>query len=463
MADLRCDVAIIGAGTAGLAAERSARHGGARTILIDETFSGTTCTNVGCMPSKLLIAAGNAAHAVRSASIFGVAASPRIDGRAVFMRLRTKRDEFIAGVKESFDALPDGVKHKGHARFVDRTRLAMGTGVFVQANAVVIATGAKPLIPELLDGLNERVLTNETLFELEDLPRSIGVIGAGPLGLELAQALARLGVSMAVFDESEKLAALADHEMASVLRTILEKEFAIHLGVKLDARRHGDAVALSWSGKSEGNETFDYVLAATGRPPSLKDLGLEASGLTLDKRGAPKVDPSSLQCEDAPIFMAGDADHARPVLHEAEAEGSIAGRNAASFPDVTSSKRMPALSIMFTDPTMAMVGAQPDKDDSLLVGRASYEDQGRAKVFATNQGLAKIFADGRGKLVGGMIVTPAGEHLAHLLAWAIQQDLSASDLLRMPFYHPCYEEGLKPALRAICEAVDSSRPARRAD
>jgi dihydrolipoamide dehydrogenase len=177
-----------------------------------------------------------------------------------------------------------------------------------------------------------------------------------------------------VFDESEELAALADHEMASVLRAILEKEFAIHLGVKLTARRGDDAIALSWSGKSKGNETFDLLLFAAGRPPRLKDLDLEASGLTLDKHGAPKVNPNSLQCEDAPIFMAGDADHARPVLHEAEEEGTIAGRNAALFPDVTSSKRTPVLSIMFTDPTMAIVGAQPDREDSPLVGSASYED-----------------------------------------------------------------------------------------
>src|SRR5580698_3974425 len=196
MADLTCDVAIIGAGTAGLAAERSARRSGAKTILIDEDFSGTTCTNVGCMPSKLLIAAGDAAHAVRSASVFGIRATPHIDGRAVFERLRAKRDDFIAGIIDSLAKLPADVKHKGHARFVDTTRLAIGEDVFVKANAIVIATGAKPLIPKFLDGLGARVLTNETLFELKELPRSLGVIGAGPLGLELAQALARLGVAV---------------------------------------------------------------------------------------------------------------------------------------------------------------------------------------------------------------------------------------------------------------------------
>jgi dihydrolipoamide dehydrogenase len=381
----------------------------------------------------------------------------------VFERLRAKRDEFIAGVKDSVDALPDDVKRRGHARFVGGTRLAIGEDV-VQAKAIVIATGAKPLVPKFLRELEERVLTNETVFELKDLPRSIGVIGAGPLGLELAQALARLGVSVTVFDQSDILAGLDDHELASVLRSILEKEFAIHLGVELSARGESTGIALSWSGASSGKSTFDYVLAAAGRPPRLDDLSLEASGLALDRHGMPKVNPNTMQCASAPIFMAGDADHARPVLHEAQAEGLIAGRNAATFPNVTPVERMPPLSIMYTDPTMALVGTRPSKKDwDVLVGSASFEDQGRARVFATNQGLAKLFADRTGRLIGATILAPAGEHLAHLLACAVKQGLSASDVLELPFYHPSYEEGLKPALREICHAVDGTTLADRDD
>jgi dihydrolipoamide dehydrogenase len=416
------------------------------------------------MPSKLLIAAGDAAHAVRSASVFGIRATPHIDGRAVFERLRAKRDDFIAGIIDSLAKLPADVKHKGHARFVDTTRLAIGEDVFVKANAIVIATGAKPLIPKFLDGLGARVLTNETLFELKELPRSLGVIGAGPLGLELAQALARLGVAVMVFDEADTLAAVDDHEIACVLRAVLEKEFAIHLGVKLSAQREGECIALSWSGASDGGARFDYVLAAAGRPPRLFDLGLEASGLTLDEHGAPRVNPNTMQCENAPIFMAGDAEHARAVLHEAEAEGSIAGCNAAAFPDVKPAKRMPPLSIMFTDPAMAQVGAQPGKDDAhIICGVASFVDQGRAQVFATNEGMAKIYADRRGKLVAATIFAPAAEHLAHLMAWAIQHDLGAGNLLSLPFYHPTYEEGLKPALREIREAAEGTKSADRDD
>ncbi|KMS56120.1 dihydrolipoamide dehydrogenase [Novosphingobium barchaimii LL02] len=458
-----CDVAIIGAGTAGLAAELSARRHGASTLLIDESFSGTTCTNVGCMPSKLLIAAAAAAHGARHARTFGIAAEPVVDGVAVLKRLRLERDRFIAGVDKSIGRIPDGVKWKGRARFTGLTTLEIDDGTVVEAKAVVIAVGAAPSIPAFLDPVQAAVLTNETLFDLETLPISVAVIGAGPLGLELAQALSRLGVETRVFDQGDRLASLDDKEVSGQLAHILGNEFPIHLEVQLSARLDAGKALLSWTGRSEGSASFDYVLAASGRPPRLKDLGLESTGLVLDEHGAPKADPCSLQCGAAPIFLAGDAANGRPVLHEAQAEGAIAGHNAARYPDVLPGKRMVPLSIMFTDPAMAVVG-DISRRSATILGAASFEDQGRAKVFATNHGLAHILADPLdGKLIGAVIAAPAAEHTAHLLAWSIQHGMTASQMLALPYYHPTYEEGLKPAFRAICKAVGSSMPMERDD
>ncbi|WP_159981731.1 MULTISPECIES: dihydrolipoyl dehydrogenase [unclassified Novosphingobium] len=458
-----CDVAIIGAGTAGLAAERSARRHGASTLLIDESFSGTTCTNVGCMPSKLLIAAAAAAHGARHARTFGVTAEPVVDGVAVLQRLRFERDRFIAGVDKSIAKIPDELKWEGRARFTGPTTLEIDDGTLVEAKAVVIAVGAAPSIPEFLDPVKMAVLTNETLFDLETLPASVAVIGAGPLGLELAQALSRLGVETHVFDQGDRLASLEDEEVSGQLAHILCAEFPIHLKVQLSAKLDAGKVLLSWSGRSEGSERFDHILAAAGRPSRLRGLGLEKTGLVLNEHGAPEADPFSLQCGAAPIFLAGDAEHGRPVLHEAQAEGAIAGHNAARYPDVLPGKRMVPLSIMFTDPPMAVLG-DISGGSSTVLGIASFEDQGRAKVFATNHGLAHIRADLLdGKLLGAVLAAPAAEHTAHLLAWAIQHGMTASQMLALPYYHPTYEEGLKPAFRAICKAVGSSVPMERDD
>ena len=465
MTKLTCDVAIIGAGTAGLAAERSARRNGATTLLIDEGFGGTSCASVGCMPSKLLIAAGNAMHAVEQAAVFGIEASGRVDGVAVMARVRKHRDAFVAGVEQSIAKLPDAVKIEARAKFAGATILSLDDGRDVHAKAVVIATGSSPMIPAMFDAVRDRVLTNESIFELQDLPGSIGVIGAGALGLELAQAMARLGVETMVFDIGETIGGLKDHHVAEAYHEILSRELPILLGVELEVARDGDGVMLSWSGSASGHKRFDYLLVATGRPPRIKDIGLDTTGLVLDDHGMPDYDRETMQCGSAPIFIAGDADHDRAVLHEASSEGTIAGRNAASYPEVTPGKRTVPFAITFTHPNVAVIGkiAEDDDKDS-VIGTASYDDQGRTKVEACNAGLVRFYADRRdGRLTGATMAGPAVEHSAHLIAWAIQSGWTATEVLDLPFYHPTFEEGMKDALRSICSEVHAPTPPDRDD
>ena len=202
MIDVKCDVAIIGAGTAGLAAERAARSGGAKTLLIDDRFAGTTCATVGCMPSKLLIAAADAAHNIRKASTFGIQITkPVIDGHAVMNRLRKERDAFVTATLKSISEIPLGICVRQRARFIDSHTLTLDDGRYISSKAFVVATGARPTMPKIFDGLEELVITNETIFEQRALPRFVAVVGAGPLGLELAQALARLSVETEVFEQ----------------------------------------------------------------------------------------------------------------------------------------------------------------------------------------------------------------------------------------------------------------------
>lgn len=463
MDDLTCDVAVIGAGTAGLGAEHHARKAGARTLLIDPVFAGTTCATVGCMPSKLLIAAADAARSANDAESFGIGAHAVVDGTAVMRRLRRERDHFADGVRQTIADIPREIRLQGKAGFTAPGELQLDDGRSVAARAMVIASGASPAIPAAFDIVRNRILTNETLFELDDLPSSVAVIGAGPLGLELGQALARLGVRVEVFDRGGRLAGLADTEVSNELHACLSDEFPIHLGVAPEVSTAADGVALSWQG---GGGTFDRLLVAAGRPANLDGLNLGAAGLDLDEGGAPVIDPGTLQCGNAPVFVAGDATGDRPLLHEASHEGVIAGRNAAAYPEVGKYMRHVRLALTFTRPEAATVGEIPAEDDpDRAIATARFADNGRARIEARRGGICRLCARrGDGRLTGAILCAPDGGHLAHLLAWAIGAKLTVAQLLDMPFYHPTLEEALKPALRDLCRGIgDEGDTSRRDD
>jgi dihydrolipoamide dehydrogenase len=200
----------------------------------------------------------------------------------------------------------------------------------------------------------------------------------------------------------------------------------------------------------ETAETFDYVLAATGRAPNVRGLGLERTGIALDARGVPLFDRHTMQCGASPIFIAGDANNDLPLLHEAADEGRIAGENAARYPAIKPVARRTPLAIVFTDPQLAVVGKRFAELPAgrWIAGEVSFEDQGRSRVMLRNKGLARIYAEtGSGRVLGAELMGPDAEHLAHLLAWGIQSGMSVQRMLEMPFYHPVVEEGLRTALR----------------
>lgn len=455
---LHCDVAVIGAGTAGLAAERAVRSAGASTLLIDPEYVGTTCATVGCMPSKLLIAASHAAHAARSTQMFGISVEGiEIDGKAVMQRVRDERDRFARLTREGIDEIPDEIRLRGYAKFIASDRLQLDDGRVIAARSIVIATGSSPLVPDQYAKLGDRVLTNESLFDLTNLPLRLAVVGAGPLGLELAQAMARLAVEVSLFDRGDRLGGIRCDKVHAALKAIIADDLELHLGVELEASRTDNGVSLAWSGASSGQANFDYVLVATGRPPNLDKLDLSASGLELDDDSVPVHNRATMQCAKSSIFLAGDVADDLPLLHEASHDGAIAGRNAVAFPASIPANRFTALSITFTNPPVARIGKS--EDEAVITGTAHFSDQGRARVDGTNRGVLTLYAAAPdGRLIGADLCTPGSEHLAHMLAWAVQQGMTATELLEMPYYHPTIEEGLKKALRTICGATPLPLP-----
>ncbi len=454
--ELNCDVAILGAGTAGLVARRSAKSEGASVLMLDPGPLGTTCARVGCMPSKLLIAAANQAHAAKHAPLFGVhPENIQICGDEVLTRVRRERDRFTGFVLESTEeAKEQGEFFQNRAKIKGPGILALEDGKEVQYQNLILATGSTPFIPKVFRDL-KKVLTNENVFEIQELPKSLLVIGLGVIGLELGQAFHRLGVKTTLLGRSDTIGPLKDPRLKKAAEEIFAEECDLRTyteAVRAADTDQGIEVTLRNASGTETLEVFEQVLVASGRTSSLRSLGLENLGVHPDASGSYSIDPKTLQLGDQPIFVPGDANGFHPLLHEASDDGKVAGRNAALYPRMENRKNRTRLEIAYCEPQIAIVGSGfPDSEKvSFATGLVDYSDQGRARVQAVNQGLAHIYGcKETGKLLGAELCAPHAEHLGHLLAWAVQQELSVKETLAMPFYHPVLEEGLRTALRDL--------------
>lgn len=330
------DVAVIGAGSAGMRAFRAARAWTDNVVLIEGGAYGTTCARVGCMPSKLLIAAAEAALAVQQAPEFGVNIHGiDIDGVAVMDRVRRERDRFVGFVVESAENIPTAQRIQGRARFLDDHRIQVGEHTIVKARRIVIATGSKPGYPKAFAELGDRLVVNDDIFEWQDLPGSVAVFGPGVIGLELGQALSRLGVEVLMFGKSGKVGPLTDPAVMETARLALSREFYLDADSKVHRmERVENGVSIEYAGPDGRNRitVVDYVVAATGRTPSVAGLGLENTSLPLDERGVPKFDRHTLRIGQSHVFIAGDVSNDLTLLHEAADEGTIAGDNAGRYP-----------------------------------------------------------------------------------------------------------------------------------
>ena len=468
MNTLSVDVAVIGTGTAGLAAYRAARAQGKSAVVIERGPYGTTCARVGCMPSKLLIAASEAAHMLALAPGFGVhAGAVRIDGKAVMERVRRERDRFVGFVMEGVDSIPAADKLVGHARFTGPRTLQVDDHTTIHAQRVVIASGSTPTIPAPLQNVGPGVIISDQVFDWLDLPASVAVIGTGVIGLELGQALARLGVRVTLFARGASVAQLSDPEVLHVAAHTLAAQLDLRFQQRIVlARQDGDEVELTTRDATgaEQVERFQFVLAAAGRSPNVHDIGLEHTALECDAQGIPLFDARTMQCGASHIFIAGDVNNERPVLPEAADHGKIAGDNAGRFPDVRPGLRRTLLMIAFTEPQIATLGHSYRElcaagKPKFAIGSVSFTNQGRSRVMLQNHGMLRVYGEyGTGRFLGAEMIAPRAENLGHLLAWAAQARLTVAEMLDMPFYHPVFEEGVRTALRDLAAELAKDQP-----
>lgn len=451
------DVIIVGAGSAGLAALREVRKATESYAIINEGPYGTTCARVGCMPSKALIEAANAFHARHKHAAFGIHGSESltVDVPAVLRRVRALRDRFVGGTLKATDQLGER-SIAGRALLLGPDCVRVGDRE-LRAKRIILAPGSRPIVPDAWRALGDRVQTTDSLFELETLPPRMAVIGLGAIGIEMAQAISRLGVTVSAFGRSPSLAGLSDDKVNAALRERLDREFTIHVGGEVELHAASKGVLV----RSAGNEVrVDQVLVAIGRRPNLDGIGLENLGVPLDARGMPAFDPSTCRVGELPVFIAGDANGHAPLLHEAADDGYIAGINATAASPSCFRRRTP-MGIVFADPGVAFVGQRRAEleDGKIVIGEVSYANQGRARTAERNYGLLRLYADREnGRLLGAEMAVPAAEHLAHLLALAIDRQLDVQSLLGMPFYHPVLEEGLRTALRDASRQLPKHGP-----
>ncbi len=452
------DVAILGAGSAGLFALSQVKRETDNYVLIDGGELGTTCARVGCMPSKVFIQVAEDFHRKSIFEREGIDGGETlsIDVPAVMEHVQDLRDVFVDRTLGATDNLDAAHLIDGYAKFISNDTIEVN-GEQIKAKSIVIATGSLAVVPAAWQGFADDVVTTDELFELEDLPASMAVIGLGSIGLEIGQALHRLGVKVAAVDQLSVIARLEDDMVNDLAITTIGKEFPLWLGDAATLEKVESGIRVSAGDKQM---VVENILASLGRKPNLDSLNLAATDIKLDGNGVPVYDPLTMQLVDFPIFIAGDVNAERPILHEAGHEGRIAGYNAVRHVvdgPVEKFKRKVPLAITFCDPNIATVGAQLSElnEKDIAIGEIQFAPVGRALIIGKNRGLLRLYVQkSDGLLLGACMCCVKAENLAHLICWSIQQGLTVFDMLKMPFYHPVIEEALQAALYNVLPQLD---------
>lgn len=451
---MKYDVIVIGGGTAGLGAYRKAKLLGKKALIIEANDFVTTCANVGCMPSKLLIAAAENMVEINKSSQFGIEVGDiKINQEVLWKRIQNERDRFVGFVKEGADNIEAGDKIIGYAKIRNQNEVEVN-GQILKTNAIVIATGSRPFIPALFDEIKSEILTNENIFEQTQLPSSVAVFGAGVIGLELGYALKNLGVEVSLFNRSNKILNLGQSVNDYAIKEIQENFDFIYedIATKIEKEnKNGIAGYTIYYGNKI--KWVEKILVTAGRRANIDNIGLDNieelnNKEILNNNIINGYNQLTTQLYDLPIFLAGDVNNEVTLLHEAAKEGVIAGINAASYPLVLEQDRNIFMGIVFSHPQIMQVGNTDKLPEDVIVGEVSFDDQGRSRVMLKNKGVLNVYIDKETHLlIGAEMIGPDAEHVAHLLAWLIEKNTTLEETLQLPYYHPVIEEGIRTAMR----------------
>ncbi len=444
---LRPDICVIGAGSGGLTVAAAVKALGGSVVLVEANKMGGDCLNYGCVPSKALIAAAKRAHTIAHSYRFGVLAS---ELKVNFGRVHEHVHSVVKAIApndsvERFEALGVTVI-KGHARFIDKRCVAVGD-TRIKARRFVVATGSSPAIPAIA-GLDQiDYLTNETIFALTRKPSHLIIIGAGPAGIELAQAHRRLGCEVSVIEKFDPLVN-ADPELAVIaLRRIRAEGIKIYARTSVEAlkpTRNGVLVRMK-SGDQTQTITGSHLLLAAGRTANTGDLGLEQARIKL-KDGAIKVS-KTMKTSNRRVYAIGDVVGGLQFTHVASYHAGLVVRNAL-FGLLARQNHNIIPWAIYSDPEIAQVGiseteAKQSLGSNFKIMRASFAQNDRAQAERRTDGLVKLIVDKKGLILGAGIVGADAGELISFFAFAIANRMKVSSLTRFVAPYPTLSEIVK--------------------
>jgi len=482
MKTLDYDLVVVGAGSGGYAAARTARDLGANVALVDHGPLGGLCILRGCMPSKALLASSDAIYDVRNAGALGIKVEGPIGVDMPFIAARKRAlikdfaDHRIAGI-ETFPL------HMGHAAFHSKTELRVGDDVTLRAPKFIIATGSS-VSPGTIPGLVEAgYIDTDSALELEAIPKSVIVLGGGYTACELGQFLARMGAKTTMVIRSGHLLTEADDDIGNALTTYYREE-GIEVLAHTTLRRVEVRPSTGSGGKKvvhvhvEGADReleAEEIFYALGRTPNVEGMGLEAAAVTYHRTRGIEVD-LSLRTSNPDIFAIGDVTGDYPLVHVAIYQGEIAARNAITDADEQADYRIVTAHTIFSDPQIAVVGAtekELQRDGvEYCTGRYDFAEHGKAMCLNKTHGFVKMMAaHGTGEILGAAIIGPQASELIHEVIVAMNYRATVEEFMRIPHLHPTLSEiwtypaeecaaacGMKEPIDQMVEVATSGTP-----
>ncbi len=456
-------IAVIGGGPGGYVAAIKAAMLVAEVTVIEKKKVGGTCLNVGCIPTKALLASSSMLMNIKEAQNFGINIDGEVsaDFSAVMARKDKVVDQLISGIEFLFDKRGINLVN-GFGKLVDKNTIEVnkedGTIEIIKADKIILANGSVPIVPPMFLYDKKRIITSDEVLGLSELPKSMLIIGGGVIGCEIGQFFSALGTEITIVQRGEQLLPFEDKDVVKQLQRQFKKDkIKVLLNSGVDSCEVvGDEVV---STLSDGKKvSTQYVLVAIGRRPNIEGSGIEELGIELN-RGKIVVN-ENLETNVEGIYAIGDLINTPMLAHVASKEGIVAVENAFGKSKTVDYTAVPRC--VYTEPEVAAVGKTQKQLDAegveYNVGQFEFRGLGKAQAIGHIQGFIKVLADNEDKIVGASVVGPHATDLLTELSLAVHLGLTVEQVGDVIHAHPTLSEGLMEALHDVHDECVHAAP-----